>query len=174
MNQKTVPSQRSNERYFEDMAPTDIHLQIPSDAFYIEPVRVFVGNLAKSLGFSRKRVADIELVLDEICSNAVHHGSVNRTVGITLCIQIHTHALTFLIRDTGGRSEDRCEGERHTWLTEERLSEIERSRSPRNERGHGIFIIKSLADTHDMEPNAVGGTDVRAGFYFKKSRDSER
>ena len=58
------------------MAQADIQLQIPSAAFYIEPVRAFVGNLAKSLGFSRKRVADIQLVLDEICSNAVHHGSV--------------------------------------------------------------------------------------------------
>ena len=150
------------------MAQADIQLHIPSAAFYIEPVRAFVGNLAKSLGFSRKRVADIQLVLDEVCSNAVHHGSVNATVGIQLCIRIDTHALEILVRDTGTR-----QGEKKGWLTEERLSEIEMKRSPNNESGHGIFIAKSLSDMHEMRTNESGGTDVRVVFRFLKPRDIE-
>ena len=150
------------------MAQTDIQLQIPSAAFYIEPVRVFVGNLAKSLGFSRKRVADIQLVLDEICSNAVHHGSVNATVGVKLCIRIDAHALEILVRDTGTQHT----GEK-SWLTHERLSEIEMNRSPNNESGHGIFIAKSLSDMHEMQLNEAGGTDVRVVFRFLKPRDIE-
>ena len=146
------------------MVQADIQLQIPSAAFYIEPVRAFVGNLAQSLGFSRKRVADIQLVLDEICSNAVHHGSANATVGVKLCISIDAHALEILVRDTGTR-----QAAEKNWLTHERLSEIEMDRSPSNERGHGIFIAKSLADTHEMQPNEVGGTDVRVAFHFKKT-----
>ena len=150
------------------MAQTDIQLQIPSVAFYIEPVRAFVGNLAQSLGFSRKRVADIQLVLDEICSNAVHHGSANAAVGVKLCISIDTHALEILVRDTGpGQAAEK------NWLTHERLSEIEMDRSPSSERGHGIFIAKSLADTHEMQPNEVGGTDVRVVFHFKKPKNPE-
>ena len=148
------------------MAQSDIQLQIPSAAFYIEPVRAFVGNLAQSLGFSRKRVADIQLVLDEICSNAVHHGSANATVGIKLCLSIDTHALEILVRDKGRQHE----GEK-SWLTHERLSEIEMNRSPSNERGHGIFIAKSLSDTHEMQPNEAGGTDVRVVFRFSKPMD---
>ena len=150
------------------MAQADIQLQIPSTAFYIEPVRAFVGNLAQSLGFPRKRVADIQLVLDEICSNAVHHGSANATVGVKLCISIDTDALEILVRDTGARHA----GEK-SWLTHERLSEIELNRSPSNERGHGIFIAKSLSDMCEMQPNEAGGTDVRVAFRFSKPRDSE-
>ena len=150
------------------MAQADIQLQIPSAAFYIEPVRAFVGNLAQSLGFSRKRVADIQLVLDEICSNAVLHGSVNATVGIKLYISIDVHALEILVRDTGPRQA----GEK-SWLTHKRLSEIEMDRSPSSERGHGIFIVKSLADQHEMQPNEIGGTDVRVVFRFSKPRDIE-
>jgi anti-sigma regulatory factor (Ser/Thr protein kinase) len=150
------------------MAQADIQLQIPSAAFYIEPVRAFVGNLAQSLGFSRKRVADIQLVLDEICSNAVHHGSADATVGVKLCMSIDTHALEILVRDTGARHV----GEKN-WLTHDRLSEIETNRSPSNERGHGIFIVKSLADTYEMRPNEAGGTDVQVVFRFSKPRDVE-
>ena len=141
------------------MANADIKLKIPSAAFYIDPIRAFIGNLAKNLGFPRKRVADIQLVIDEICSNAVHHGSIDATVGIKLQIKSDAHSLEILVRDTGVRHK----GQKN-WLTRERLSEIEANRSPSNESGHGIFIAKSLSDTCEMKINAAGGTDVRVVF----------
>lgn len=137
-----------------------IELKIPSTVFYIEPVRAFIGNLTQSLGFSRKRVADIQLVLDELCSNAVNHGSVNATVGIKLQICIDSDALEILVRDTG-----RGDMRENNWLALDRLSEIVANRSPSNESGHGIFIIKSLADAHEMAANEAGGTDVRVIFH---------
>ncbi len=145
------------------MANADIKLKIPSSVLYIDPVRAFIGNLAKNLGFSRKRVADIQLVIDEICSNAVHHGSSDTTVGVTLQIRSDVHSLEILVRDTGSRRT----GQKH-WLTHERLSEIEANRSPSNEGGHGIFIAKSLSDTYEMQTNAAGGTDVRVVFQLLK------
>ena len=145
------------------MSKADIELKIPSAVFYIEPVRAFVGNLARSLGFPRKRVADIQLVLDEICSNAVHHGSANATAGVKLRIDINAHALEILVRDTGAG-----DAKEKNWLTHERLLEIEANRSPSGESGHGIFIAKSLSDTHEMQSNDAGGTDVRVVFHLSK------
>jgi anti-sigma regulatory factor (Ser/Thr protein kinase) len=145
------------------MAKANIELKIPSAVFYIEPVRAFIGNLAQSLEFPRKRVADIQLVLDEVCSNAVHHGSANATVDVKLRIGVDVHALEILVRDTGSGDT-----RQKSWLTRERLLEIETSRSPSSERGHGIFIAKSLSDTHEMQSNEAGGTDVRVVFYLLK------
>ena len=150
------------------MANADIKLKIPSAVFYIEPIRAFIGNLAQNLGFSRKRVADIQLVLDEICSNAIHHGSVDATVGIKLQIRIDTDSLEILVRDTGSRHTGQ-----KSWLTHERLSEIEANRSPSSESGHGIFIAKSLSDIHEMRPNSAGGTDVRVVFSLLKPSDTK-
>ena len=150
------------------MSKADIELKIPSAVFYIEPVRAFVGNLARSLGFPRKRVADIQLVLDEVCSNAVHHGSANATAGVKLRIGINAHALEILVRDTGsGNAKEK------NWLTHERLLEIEANRSPSGESGHGIFIAKSLSDTHEMQSNDAGGTDVRVVFHLSKPNKAE-
>ena len=147
------------------MTKTDIKLKIPSAVFYIDPIRAFIGNLAKNLGFSRKRVADIQLVIDEICSNAVHHGSIDVTAGVKLRIRIEAHALEILVRDTGSRHKGQ-----DNWLTHERLSEIEASRSPSNESGHGIFVAKSLSDTYEIQTNAAGGTDVRVRFCRLKTQ----
>ena len=150
------------------MANPDIKLKIPSAVFYIDPVRTFIGNLAKNLGFSRKRVADIQLVIDEICSNAVHHGSIDATGGVKLQISIDTHSLEILVQDTGSQHKGQ-----NSWLTPKRLSEIETNRSPSNESGHGIFIAKSLSDTYEIQANAAGGTDVRVVFELLKPTNIE-
>ena len=150
------------------MAKADIELKIPSTVFYIEPVRAFIGNLAQSLGFPRKRVADIQLVLDEVCSNAVHHGSANAADSVSLRISIDAHALEILVKDTGSGN-----AARKSWLTDERLLEIEANRSPSSERGHGIFISKSLSDTYEMQSNEAGGTEVRAVFYLLKPNNTK-
>ncbi len=140
------------------MEKAHIKIKIPSDVFYLEPVRAFIGNLAQHLGFSRKRIADIQLAVDEICSNAVDHGSLSTEAEIKLQICGNSQALEILVQDAGTGV---------AWLTPERLAEIEANRSSNNESGHGIFLAKLLSDTYDIRCNADGGTDVHVIFYQK-------
>ncbi len=144
------------------MEKAHIELKIPSDVSYVDPVRALVGKLAERLEFSRKRGADIQLVLDEICTNAINHGSAHTTDGIDLRIDVDANSLEILVRDTG-----RKDAQKDGWITPARLSEIEANRSPCSEGGHGIFLVNSLADVHEMARNAAGGTDVRVIFYRK-------
>lgn len=135
-----------------------IELKIPSDVYYLESVRAFIGKLSETLRFTKKRIADIQLALDEICSNAVYHGSKCVTSEIQLQISVDTHALEIMVRDTG-------RGDIHQWITSERLEEIQAQRSPAGESGHGLYLIKCLTDVHKLKANADGGTDVTAIFY---------
>jgi anti-sigma regulatory factor (Ser/Thr protein kinase) len=135
-----------------------IELKIPSDVYYLESVRAFIGKLSETLRFTKKRIADIQLALDEICSNAVYHGSKCVTSEIQLQISVDTHALEITVRDTG-------RGDIHEWITPERLAEIQAQRSPAGESGHGLYLIKCLTDVHKLKANADGGTDVTAIFY---------
>lgn len=141
-----------------------IELKMPSDVFYVDAVRALVGKLAERLEFSRKRGADIQLALDEICTNAINHGSASVKDGIDLRIRADADALEMLVRDKGSR-----QAQEGGWITPERLAEIEANRSPCSEGGHGIFLVKSLADVHEMACNAAGGTEVRVVFYRKRS-----
>lgn len=135
-----------------------IKLKVPSDIYYLESVRAFIGKLSETLSFSKKRIADIQLALDEICSNAVYHGSTSVTCGIQLHISVDRRALEIVVSDTGGNNTE-------NWLTPEKLSEIQAQRSPAGERGHGLYLIECLTDVHKLQANAVGGTDVTAIFY---------
>lgn len=135
-----------------------IELKVPSDVFYLESVRAFIGKLSETLRFSKKRIADIQLVLDEICSNAVYHGSKCISCGIQLQISVNTQALEIVVSDKGGVNT-------HNWLSTEKLAEIQAKRSPTGESGHGLYLIDCLADDQKLQPNMVGGTDVTAIFY---------
>ncbi len=141
-----------------------IELKLPSDVYYLESVRAFIGKLCETLRFSKKRIADIQLALDEICSNAVYHGSTCISSGIQLQISMDKRALEIVVRDKGGDNT-------HDWLTPERLEEIQAKRSPSRESGHGLHLIKCLTDVYKLEANAVGGTDVTAIFYRDVNSD---
>jgi len=141
-----------------------ISLKIPSNYIYISPIRTFVKQLAKRLEFSEMRIEDIELAVDEICNNAIEHGSCGMNSEILLVFTLNDNRLDLLVRDKGKHSGE------SSWLHSGRVEEVERQMSPQGERGHGIFLAKVLADEMNMEPNDQGGTDVRMVF-FKDSPD---
>lgn len=142
-----------------------IELNVPSDVFYLESVRVFIGKLSETLKFSKKRIADIQLALDEICTNAVYHGSKCATSGIELHISVDKQALEIIVSDKG------C-GDGQDWFTPEKLAEIQANRAPTSERGHGLYLIDCLTDVHKLQPNATGGTDVIAIFYRDNQKEN--
>lgn len=142
-----------------------IELKVPSNVYYLESVCAFIGKLSETLRFSKKRIADIQLAVDEICSNAVYHGSTCISSGILMQVYVNTQKLKIVVRDKG-------KADTHEWLTPKRLEEIQERRSPTGESGHGLYLIKCLTDEHNLKQNNVGGTDVTAIFY-RKERTAE-
>lgn len=138
-----------------------IELKVPSNVYYLESVRAFIGKLSETLRFSQKRIADIQLAVDEICSNAVYHGSTCISSGILMQVYVNTQKLKIIVRDKG-------KADTREWLTPKRLEEIQEHRSPTGESGHGLYLIKCLTDEHSLKQNNVGGTDVTAIFYRKE------
>lgn len=143
-----------------------IELKVPSNVYYIESVRAFIGKLSETLRFSKSRVADIQLAIDEICSNAVYHGSACISSQILLHIYVDSKALKIVVRDKG-------KADTRDWLTPAKLEEIQERRSPTGESGHGLYLIKCLTDEHKLKQNSVGGTDVTAIFYQKEPTDAD-
>lgn len=143
-----------------------IELKVPSNVYYIESVRAFIGKLSETLRFSKRRVSDIQLTIDEICSNAVYHGSTCLSSQILLHIYVDTKTLKIVVRDTG-------KADTRDWLTPAKLEDIQERRSPTGESGHGLYLIKCLADEHKLKQNSLGGTDVTAIFYRKEPTDED-
>lgn len=140
-----------------------IELKVPSNAYYLESVRAFIGKLSETLKFPKKRIADIQLALDEVCSNAVYHGSTGISNSILLQISVDVQVLEIVVRDKG-------KADTREWLTPRTLEEIQERRSPSGESGHGLYLIECLSDDHKLQQNDFGGTDVTVIFY----RDREK
>ena len=138
-----------------------VRLKIPSDYIYVSPIRAFIKQLARRLEFPQMRVEDIELTVDEICNNAIEHGSCGFNAEILLVLMLNDDSLEILVQDRG--KDERADN----WLQSGRLREIEEKMSPEGERGHGIFLAKVLSDRMDIRPNAHGGTDVLTVFLRK-------
>lgn len=134
-----------------------LEFKLPSSVRYIESVRVFIGKLSEILGFPKKRTADIQLVLDEICSNAVNHGSKSAESEIKIHITVDKRYLQLMVRDTGGQNTK-------DWFTPERLVEIQARRTPEGESGHGLYLIECLTNEYKLQANKYGGTDVTVLF----------
>jgi len=112
------------------------------------------------------RVEDIELAVDEICNNAIEHGSCGVDSEVILVLTLSDDSLEILVRDRGkDRGAD-------NWLQSGRLDEVEERMSPEGERGHGIFLAEMLSDRMNMVPNSHGGTDVLTVF-LKESPSAE-
>ena len=141
----------------KNMGQKHIEIQLPSRLWYIEPVLALLKQLAQQLGFCQERIADIQLAIDEICGNAIEHGSEDDDRGIAISIDVNDHQLDILVRDKGTQ-------DREDWLTTGNLEEIYQRRAPDQERGHGIYVVEQLSDKVKMEPNSFGGTDVRVSF----------
>ncbi len=134
-----------------------IEVQLPSRLWYIEPILALLKQLAQQLGFCQQRIADIQLAIDEICGNAIEHGSEGDDTGIAISLVLNEGHLDILVKDKGTDGEG-------NWLTAEKLKEIYQRRAPDRERGHGIYMAEQLSDELKMEPNSSGGTDVRIRF----------
>jgi serine/threonine-protein kinase RsbW len=140
-----------------------IMLTVPSRLTYVKPIQTLIGQLAYQLGFCSARVQDIELAIDEVCSNAIEHGSVTPDAGIVLTFTLDKGRLEVLVQDKGKKKKN-------NWLTTGRLDEISRQRTPESERGHGLYIARQLSDDLELRPNPLGGTDVRMVFLLRKPK----
>lgn len=136
-----------------------LKLTVPSHLKYIRPIQVFIGQLAQQLGFCQTRIYDIELLIDEVCSNAIEHGSETPDSGIDLTLMFDSSKLEIHVQDKG-------KSVRENWLATGRLNEVSQKMTPDSERGHGIFLAEKLSDFLEMQTNSLGGTDVQVVFYL--------
>ena len=101
-----------------------VRFEIPSDYIYVSPIRAFIKQLAQRLQFSQMKVEDIELTVDEICNNAIEHGSSSVQSDILLVLTLNDDCFEILIRDKG-------KGKKAvSWLQSGRPEEVEKKVGP--------------------------------------------
>lgn len=151
--------------------PTEITITIPTHAYFISGIRDFVLNLTENLtGFSHQWAFRFQAVTDELCNNAIEHGSQpGQFIKITL-VSTQGKSLEVIVEDTG-TGKDKMTGPQMTELYKERRQII--STEFMGFRGRGLpKIIGEWTDEVVFEDSEMGGVRVRVKKYLRKEEDA--
>ena len=132
-----------------------VRLRFPGDIDYIPAVRKFVAEMLGAAKFSAKFAYRSEIIVDEVCHNAVTFGCQSPNAEIELAFRIHHDRVELEVKDPGkGKDTDR----RRLKLA------VERGASPdamRPKEQLGLEIVKMLAEKLDFEIDENNLTSVR-------------
>jgi serine/threonine-protein kinase RsbW len=137
--------------------PVPISLAFPGNLEYIPAVRKFVAEAVLSCGFQPKFVYRCEVIVDELCNNAVTYGSVSVSATIKLFCQIFADRVELAISDEGGKKENVVKLKQAIKANEttQNVSEI-------NKQNMGMEIVRLLAEKVDLQiDESRGVTTVR-------------
>jgi anti-sigma regulatory factor (Ser/Thr protein kinase) len=139
--------------------PYVIKMRFPSDLDYIPPVRKFVAETLQVNHFSPKFGYRSEVIVDEICHNAIVHGSRSMDATVELDCKIYPDRFEFQANDQGGKKEDLERLKNAMKKADARSAEniIEKE----NSRGLGLEIVRLLSEDVKLEIDENNMTTVR-------------
>jgi len=84
----------------------EFKIVIPGSLDYVSPVRNLVAELLQVHDYSRKFAYRSEVIVDEICSNAIQYGCKNRQSTVELTCLISEEKFEVHVKDEGGDHSD--------------------------------------------------------------------
>lgn len=154
-----------------DEMPTEIKIAIPTHAYFLSGIRDFVLNLTKNLtGFSEQWAFRFQAVVDELCNNAIEHGSAAGQMIYLTLVSTKGKLLEVIVDDTG-TGREKFTGGQMTKLFAERKQMM--TGQYLGFRGRGLpKIVGEWTDEISFEDSDKGGIRVRVKKYLRKEEDA--
>ncbi len=83
-----------------------IKIKFPSNIGYVSPIRNLISDLLQVREYSRKFAYRSEVIVDEVCSNAIQYGSKKENAAVNLDCIISDEKFEIHVQDQGGNSAD--------------------------------------------------------------------
>lgn len=138
-------------------------IDLPSDLDFIPPLRQFLAEAARAAGFSKKFCFRTEVVVDELCTNAVLHGSQDLSGRIQVEAALEAGRVELTVRDSGGSARN---------LEKLKKAVYTLPGPGREGRGRGLSIVNMLSDGLDIDIGKDGFTAIRV-VKEREDRDAE-
>ena len=154
-------SQNANAPVPRPNGPAGYSVKLPSDLEYIPPLRQFVAEIARVEGFSKKFCFRTEIIVDELVTNGILHGSQDVHSTITMEARFEEGAMNLSVQDQGG--------------TRQNLENLKRAvyspKPPSNDKkkGRGLVIVQMLSSEIKIDLGENGHTQV----HVVKTRDPD-
>jgi anti-sigma regulatory factor (Ser/Thr protein kinase) len=120
-------------------------LSFPSELQFVPPVRQMVSRIARQKGYTPRDSFRIETIVDEVCNNAVEHGSLKEKRNIDITVTIDQKKIELEVVNAS-------DPEKNAHLKE--LSKSVSKKAPEahlgEKRGRGLALIKMLSNNLDI------------------------
>lgn len=163
-------SENKNDRDIMN-EPIVITIVLPTQAYFISGIRDFTLQMTQNLtGFSEKWAFRFQAIVDELCNNAIEHGSQpGKDIKVTF-ISTKSKSLEVIVDDTGTGKEKRSAIQMIELLKERKQL---MSTQYLGFRGRGLpKIVVEWTDDVIFEDSEQGGLRVKVKKYLRKEEDN--
>ena len=139
-----------------------VELTIPCKSEYVGVARLAISGIASRMAFSYDDIEDIKIAVGEACINSIKHAYPSPTKQIREDNKILIRCATYpskidiMVKDNGV-------GFNHSRFKFDKKKEIP------SKNGLGIFLMHSLMDDVNYEPDITIGTEVHMTKYLSNS-----
>ena len=138
-------------------------LRIPSQTENLELIRIFVGLVAKKVGFSPDDIGKIELATDEACTNVIKHAYDKKDrQSLDVAVKIDFQKFTVFVTDHGKGFQP----------TNIKIPDMKQYLAELRVGGLGIYLMRTLMDEVDYDIKPGVRNQVKMVKYFIDKDDS--
>jgi anti-sigma regulatory factor (Ser/Thr protein kinase)/anti-anti-sigma regulatory factor len=131
----------------------EISVHFPSELTFVPPIRALIRRITKQKRYSNKDAFRIETIVDEICNNAVEHGTreEGKDIGVKVIIDREKIELAISNKTDPDKLEELKKMSKYLSKPKTALQE---------KRGHGLTLVKLLTNDFNID-SSHSGTCVR-------------
>ncbi|MBI5755216.1 ATP-binding protein [Candidatus Peregrinibacteria bacterium] len=147
--------------------PIHITITLPTNAYFLSGIRDFTLSLTKNLtGFNDQWAYRCQAVIDELCNNAIEHGSLPGEEITIMFISVKGEYIEFIVEDKG--SNEKVTSADMNRLISERMSPTYEQKL--GVRGRGLpQIVAGWTDEVEYTDAKPKGLRVRVRKYVKNT-----
>jgi len=149
------------ENYMDKNTPYKMNVSFPGNLEYVSPIRKFISEVLVRNNFSEKFAYRSEVIIDEICTNAISYGCRSAHALIEFECLIYPDRIDFQVKDEGGNTDDVNRLRVAVEKTKEKQAE---DVSPLDSVGGdclGLEIVRMLSEKIDLQIDQNNVTTIR-------------
>lgn len=136
-------------------------VNLPSDLEYIPPLRQFIAEIAHIEGFSKKFCFRTEIIVDELVTNGILHGSQDIHSTVTVSAKFENSHMNLSVQDQGGSRLNLEHLQRAVYSPKPHTNDLK--------KGRGLVIVQMLSTELKIDLAENGSTEV----HVIKNKDSD-
>jgi len=126
-----------------------VSLTFPSQLSFVPAVRQLIRRIAEQKEYTSKDAFRIETIVDEICNNAVEHGSKTDGKEVQVSVAIDRHKIEIAISNTSDPEKVEILKNISKYLSSPKISFHDK-------RGRGLALVKMLSNDFKIDNSDIG------------------